>query len=301
MQTLNKTLTDNGIKLWLDGDVQYTVDNSLSSDKKAIRTIDKTIGKTYNFDLASFNKTFDIGSRRVNTLSVVFDELTNFTSFAKKYDFKNISLRSIGTGVNADFNEDNFIDQQTVMNKTTEQLAKIKEDGMSFITSGSNAYILKLADMCLDVPLTSNQYDSTDYSVPFLQMVIRGKVAYAGEAINLTGDTTSAVLSAAQTGANLYYVLADENTDEVTGSAHTDLYSIEYDYYKDSVIETAKKYQEDFAITAGQSITSFKQLQSGVTKTVFANGSISYVNTNNFDVKADGVKIAAKTYIVKKG
>lgn len=302
LKQLATTLSDNGIAFWPDADVQYTSDDGIGSDKKAIRTIDKNIGATYTFDLASFNKNFDIaGSRRVNTLSVVFDELTGFTDFAKKYSINSISLRSIGEGLNADFNEDNFVDQQKAMDDTVAELKKIKEEGISFITNGSNAYILNLADMCLEVPLTSNEYDATDYSVPFLQMVIRGKVDYAGDAINLTGDTQNAILTAAQTGSNLYYMFAGENADEIVDSEYSHLYSIDYSYYKDTMIETVKKYQSDFEITAGQQIKSFKQLQSGVTKTVFENGSVSYVNTNNYAVKADGVSLEAKSYVVKKG
>lgn len=301
LTSLASTLNKEGISFWPDADVQYTADDSIGSDKKAIRTIDKHIGATYAFDLASFNKVYDIGSRRVNTFSVVKDELAGFVNFAKKNSLNSISLRTIGEGVNADFNEENFIDQQTAVDSTVKELKKLKDDGMSLMTSGANAYMFGLADMCLNVPLISNEYDSTDYSIPFLQMVIRGNVNYSGDAINLTGDTTSAVLSAAQTGANLYYVFAGENATEVVDSDFADFYSIDYSYYKDSVIEVVKKYQSDFADTAGQRISSYAQLQSGVTKTVFENGSISYVNINNFAVEADGVSIPAKSYIVKKG
>lgn len=298
---LAKNLSTSGIKFWPDVDIQYTLDNGIGSQTKAIRTIDKAIGKTYEFDLASFNKTFTTGSRRVNTLSVVKDELNSFIDFADKNSLKTFSLRSIGKGVNADFNEENFVDQQTTMDETVAAIKKMKESGKSFITNGANAYILGLADMCLEVPLISNEYDSTDYSIPFLQMVIRGNVEYAGAPINLTGDTGVAILNAAQTGANLYYTFGGKNTDEIVGSDFSNLYSIDYSYYKDSMIETVKKYQSDFAVTAGQKIKDFKQLQPGVTKTVFENGSISYVNMNNYAVKADGVSLKAKSYLVKKG
>ncbi len=298
---LSSDLKKNGIKFWPDADIQYTADSGISSDKKAIRTIDKNIGATYSYNLASFNKSFETGSRRVNNLATVIEELNGVKAFAKENSLNSISLRSVGKAVNADFNEDNFIDQQTVMVKTANELETLKKNKTSFITSGSNAYVLKLADLCLDTPLTSNQYDITDYSIPFLQMVIRGNVNYAGNAVNLTGDVDNAVLLSAQTGANLYYVFAGENADEIVDSSFTNLFSIDYDYYKDSLVNTVKKYQSDFAVTAGQRIKSYTQISAGVTKTVFENGSISYVNTNNYKAKADGITLEAKSYIVKKG
>lgn len=298
---LSKKLSSNGINFWPDVDIQYTLDNSIGSQKKAIRTIDKSIGKTYEFDMASFNKTYTTASRRVNTLSVIKEELNSFVKFADENSLKTLSLRSIGKGVNADFNEEGSTDQQTTMNETVAAIKKIKEGGKSFITSGSNAYILKLADMCLDTPLTSNEYDATDYSIPFLQMVIRGNVEYAGDPINLTGDTDVAVLTAAQTGANLYYTFAAQNAREVANSNFSNLYSIDYSYHKDSMIKTVKKYQSDFAVTAGQTIKDFKVIEPGFTKTVFSNGSVSYVNMNNYAVKFEGIKLEAKSYLVKKG
>lgn len=299
---LVKSLNDINVKFWPDADVQYTVASGLEANTKAIRTISKSIGSVYYYDLASFNQRFDFSvKRRVNTLDVVIDELNYFTDYAKKNSLTNISLRSMGQGLNADFNEDNFVDHQLTIKTTIEQLKKLKNQEISFLTSGANAYMFNLSDMFLNVPLTSNEYDSTNYSIPFLQMVLRGKVDYAGTPMNLTGDTTNAVLRAAQSGANLYYLFGSENTDEIVESDYTDFYSIDYSYYKDYLIKTAKKYQSDFKDTVNQEIVSYIELESGVSKTVFANGSTVYVNLNNFDVTVENISLTAKTYIVKKG
>lgn len=301
LKALTETLSEKGISFWPDADIQYTVASGIGSKRKAIRTIDKKIGQTYEYNLASFNKVYNSDSKRVNTLTVVLDELSSLKKGLKKNDLSTVSFRSLGQGLNPDFNEDNFYDIQTVTEKTVEALKKLKEEGTSFITSGANAYVLKLADMCLDIPLVSNEYDSTDYSIPFLQMVIRGSVNYSGKAVNLTGDTKNAVLLAAQTGANLYYVFAGDNSEEVVNSDFADFFSIDYDYYKDSVIDIVKEYQNSFESTAGQKIKSFENLASGVTKTVFENGVISYVNTNNYEAVADDLTLEAKSYVVKKG
>lgn len=299
---LLKALKDINVKFWPDADVQYTVASGLDANTKAIRTVSKAIGSVYYYDLASFNQRHDYAiKRRVNTLDVMIEELNYFVNYAKKNALSGISLRSMGQGLNADFNEEHFVDHQSTIKATVEQLTKLKEQNISFITSGANAYMLNLADMFLDVPLTSNEYDSTDFSIPFLQMVMRGKVDYASSAMNLTGDATNAVLRAAQTGANLYYLFAAQNIDEVVDSDYTDFYSIDYSYYKDFLIKTAKKYQSDFKDTVNQVIKSYTHLESGVSKTVFENGTAVYVNLNNYDVTAENIQIPAKTYILKKG
>ena len=299
LKKLSGELAKNNIAFWPDVDVQYTLDDD---EDKAIRTIDKNIGATYAFDLASFNKNFEVaGSRRVNNMATVKEEINGLIEFAVNSALKNYSLRSIGESLNADFNEDNFLDQQSTMNQSVEQLKLLNDKGISFITSGANAYVFDYAEMCLNTPLISNQFDSTDLSIPFLQMVIRGNVSYAGAPINLTGDLENAILSAAQTGANIYYTFAGENANEIVDSHFSNLYSIDYTYHKDKMIKTVKKYQADFEITAGQTIADYVELASGVSKTTFENGSVSYVNMNNYEVKVEGIKLAAKSYIVKKG
>ena len=60
------------------------------------------------------------------------------------------------------------------------------------------------------------------------------------------------------------------------------------------------KYQSDLAETAGKKITGFSYITENVTKTDFENGIRVYVNFENTDYTADGIKIPAKSYTAVK-
>lgn len=285
--------------LWYDADVQYTKTGGIGSDSDAIRTIGKSVGKTYSYNLASFTQLPTVTSRRVNNISTVLKELGYFEKYAEKASVSNISLRSIGSSVNADYNEDCFTDNQTAADKTAEALNKLSEKGISIMTAGANKYALSSAEMCLSLPAASNEYDSTDISVPFLQMVLKGSVSYTGKALNLTGDVNEALLYAAQTGSDIYCVLTADNAEELNGSGYDELYSVDYKYYRDTLAERIAEYQTQLKVTAGKKITGFKYLTDEVTETVFENGAKVYVNFGNKEVTAAGVKIPAESYSVK--
>lgn len=285
--------------LWYDADIQYTKADGLGSDSKAIRTIGKSVGATYSYDLASFVQLPTAARRRVNNMSAVLSELEGLTKYAQKNYVSNISLRSLGSGVNADYNEESFKDNQATVKETEQALTKLGEKGISIMTSGANKYTLSSAQICLSVPATSNGYDITDMSVPFLQMVLRGNVSYTGYPINLTGDVNNALLSAAQTGSDIYGVFTIDNSEELNDSPYEELYSTDYAYYKELLSEKLASYQRDFKATAGKRITGFEYLSKDVTKTVFENGIAVYVNFAATEKTVEGVKLPAEGYLVK--
>ena len=186
------------------------------------------------------------------------------------------------------------------MEKTEKALKTLTEGGTRLMTAGSNKYVLNTADICLDTPLISNRYDSTDMSVPFLQIVLRGRVSFAGAAVNLSGNSSEAILQAAQTGADIYYIFTCENSDELTDSNYNAFYSTDSSAHKDELTGMVAKYQSDLAETAGKKITGFSYITENVTKTDFENGIRVYVNFGNTDYTADGIKIPAKSYTAVK-
>lgn len=301
LKSLSDKLDSMNTRLWLDADVQYTRASGLNSGSKAIKTISKAVGTTYSYDLASFTQIFGTAERRVNNVGAVLEEIGYFKNYAEKKSFSSISLRQVGKSVNADFDEDAFADNQTTADKISESINEFKNSGMSIMTSGANKYILNSAEMCLDIPLTSNKYDSTDKSVPFLQAVLRGNVSYAGQPVNLSGNSRDAVLYAAQTGADIYYLLTCNNSDELIESEYSNLYSTDSENYKQELTDEIVKYQSELSATAGQRITRFQYVYDAVTKTTFENNAVVYVNFGTEAAATDGKNIPAKSYVVVKG
>ena len=73
-------------------------------------------------------------------------------------------------------------------------------------------------------------------------MVLHGYVDFTGEAINMEGDVSRALLKTIENGASLYYVLSYENTVDLKESEDfNDYYSVSYSTWKDTI---ESQYQE---------------------------------------------------------
>ena len=300
LDSLRKKLDGLGAVLWYDADVQYMKVSGLNSNTGAIKTISKAVGTTCSYDPATFLQVKSVYERRVNNISAVTAEIEYLSKWAGKNKAYGVSLRSIGKSVNANYDENAFCDNGATVEKTEKALKTLTEGGTRLMTAGSNKYVLNTADICLDTPLISNRYDSTDMSVPFLQIVLRGRVSFAGAAVNLSGNSSEAILQAAQTGADIYYIFTCENSDELTDSNYNAFYSTDSSAHKDELTGMVAKYQSDLAETAGKKITGFSYITENVTKTDFENGICVYVNFGNTDYTADGIKIPAKSYTAVK-
>jgi len=300
---LNQYMQDNGVPFYPDVDVQYSDSKNMfdgfDSRSDAITLINKDKGKMYQFDLASFAMKKSKGTiRYINNINAQNNALAAATSAFLDYKINSISLRLMGQDVNADFNESNIIDRQEAADAIVSNLKSLKKENFSILTEGANAFVLPYIDGCTNVPLTSNQYDNTDETIPFLMMVLSGYVDYSGTALNLSGDVNTDILRAASTGASLYCNFTSQNANEVGDSNYTNLYSTDFNYWKESIISDLSKYQNNFKNVAGQKIVSYEKLQQNVYKTTFENGSYVVVNYGASAVTIDHMQISAKSYFV---
>lgn len=102
-------------------------------------------------------------------------------------------------------------------------------------------------DICLNVPHVSNRMDCTDETIPFLQMVMSGYVQYCGFPLNAEGNTKEAVLRSSSVAAGLNFVLSAQNAEEFRSVEPFDMYSTDFDFWLDKVVEITGEYQKKLA------------------------------------------------------
>ena len=86
-----------------------------------------------------------------------------------------------------------------------------------------------------DVPMTSSNLSLTDETVPFYAQVLQGRVGFSGAAVNLADEPRAAFLQALETGADLAFTVAAENTDELRFSDDSELYAIRFEDWKETI------------------------------------------------------------------
>ena len=208
---------DANVQLYPDFDFAYMqVDELFDSfmlSKDAVKTIDNryTSLRQYSATLQgyiSFHQLAVSPSR----YSKFYEKLIKNYS---KYGITNMSVSTLGTALNSDFDEDDPYNREDNKEYTDEAFADLKKAGYNLMTDGGNAYSWAYVDHILNVSLDSSRFVKSAASVPFIGAVLHGYVQFAGTPLNEESNTAHALLKAIENGAGMYFVLSYQNTNEL--------------------------------------------------------------------------------------
>ena len=153
-----------------------------------------------------------------------------------KYDLAGISVGTLGTDLNSDFDEDDPYNREDSKALTRDLLAQIS-DRYDVMLDGGNAYTFDYADVILGMSMESSKYTRSSESVPFIGIVLHGYVVTTGNAFNMEGDIKTAFLHAIENGSALYFILSYRNTELLKESvSYSKYYSVRYEVWKEEVI-----------------------------------------------------------------
>ncbi|MBE6666696.1 MAG: hypothetical protein E7607_00090 [Ruminococcaceae bacterium] len=149
----------------------------------------------------------------------------------RAYNPVGISVSSLGSYLNSDFDEDepyNRADSKMYTIKAFDFLYH-RLPNTEILTSGGNSYCWKFVDHITDVSLDSSRFAASSASVPFLGMVLHGYVDIAGTPVNMEGNLDYAFLKAVESGASLKFILSYQNTKELKEyETLSKYYSVDY-------------------------------------------------------------------------
>lgn len=147
-------------------------------------------------------------------LAVSTDSMAElYQKFLKKYskfDMNGISVSTMGSDLNSNFDSDNPVIRENSIAGITSLLNTMSET-YSVMTDKGNAYTLKYVDHILNASLDASHFNFSSYAVPFYGMVLHGYVQYAGTPLNFSGSPSYEILRSIESGASLYYVLCAQN------------------------------------------------------------------------------------------
>ena len=166
----------------------------------------------------------------------------NFSQRYLKYENTNISLSTIGSALNSDFDEDEPYNRADAKEFTEEFLATVREDMTGIMSEKGNAYTWKYVDKMLNVSLQSSRSLYASATVPFMGVVLHGSLEFTGSALNMAGDIDYEILRAIESGAGLYFILSYDNTELLKENYMlSKYYSVRYDIWKEELVE---RYEE---------------------------------------------------------
>lgn len=242
-KAINEADDENQIGIFPDFDFAYCSENSLfdalNLKKDAVKTIDNRYSSKRQYS-ATQQKYVSFYSLAISPSR--YDKF--YEKLLKKYgkyDITTMSVASLGTALNSDFDEDDPYNREDSKEFTVKALEAIGEN-YSLMTEGGNAYTWKYMDHIINMDLDSSRYVKSACAVPFVGAVLHGYIQFAGTPLNEEGDASYAILKAIENGASIYFILSYQNTEELKeDELLSQYYSIQYSIWKDDVISYYKE------------------------------------------------------------
>ena len=234
-----------------DFDFQYISEtrifDGVSLGRHVSRMVDNRYAskQIYNAIVGEFESFFN--------MVVTADALDSlYTTFAKRYaryDTKRLSVSTLGSDLNSDFNEDRLLNREEARDRVISVLTRMKDEGgYEIMTSVGNSYALKYAKHLTGVATDSSHFRYSSYAVPFLGMILHGSISYTGTPLNYSGSPEYDLLRAVESGAYPSYILCYENTAYLKEDENLNkYYGVDYTTWFDSVKSTYSMLNEKLA------------------------------------------------------
>jgi len=177
----------------------------------------------------------------------------------------------------SDYNSRNYFARTHMSDDVQRTIKAMNAAGLKTFGEQANDYAAVKLDYIYNTPSASSGFFTLDMDIPFYQMVFKGAAGLSGAAINLAQDPRMEFLKTISTGCSLGYTLcADAEQDVLLGehsAAGSGIYSGLSGQIEGFVAE-ARPFLEKVR-SAG--VVSY-EMTGNVSKTVFDNGVVLYVN-----------------------
>lgn len=229
---------DANLGLYPDFDFAYaerdTLTDSLNAKKDLIKTIDNRYSskRIYSATKQSYVSYFQLAISPSRYSKFYTKLLANYG----QYDINTMSVASLGSALNSDFDEDEPYNREDSKEFTVKAFADLSEN-YSLMTDSANAYSWAYVDHIINADIDSSRYTKSSASVPFLGVVLHGYLQFTGMPLNQEGDPEYTILKSVENGASIYFILSYQNTSELKKTLYlSKYYSINYSIWQDDLI-----------------------------------------------------------------
>ncbi len=153
------------------------------------------------------------------------------------------------------------------------------------------AYLWKYTDAFLDMPLYTSNYMYEDESIPFMSIVLKGVMPMYSEYVNFEANKQEFFLKMVETGTFPSFYITKESSSDLVNTNSSDIYSSQYDVYRDTMIAYARELAEINAKVEGAYIVGHEIRENNVTVVTYGNGVKIYLNYGSSAVQTDGYTI----------
>ncbi|MBQ7848690.1 MAG: hypothetical protein IJ343_03070 [Clostridia bacterium] len=156
-------------------------------------------------------------------------------------------------------------------------------------------------DVYLDMPLDTTSYSFLSAEVPFLPMVISGRIPYYSTWLNFESNTQKALLKLVEYGAYPSWLLTGEDVQPLIHTNSSDVFTAQWNVLLPAMVQTHTVLQALHEAIGGSAMVRHECPAQDVARVTYGNGTTIYVNYRKTDYTVDGLTIPALGYLVEGG
>jgi len=214
------------------------------------------------------------------------------------YHIPGFSFRYAGGYLHSDFFERDQVNRAESMNITQKHFSEVSERGIELLNYSGMAYSLPYSSILSDVVLSSNDYNICDASVPFLPMVLSGRVPFAGKAVNLDNQERENLLKHIETGAIPHFSLIYRDNSITVHTHHDNLFSVHYRNWLEEMKEWSSEVEALKRATGNSPIYRHDILTQEVVRVEYENGTVLIINYGETAYNYQNKTIAGRDYSI---
>lgn len=222
-------------------------------------------------------------------------DLNKFVSSYTKDGVSNLAIGGISNALYSYSYKSRYYSKLDTQDKYA-KLLKSVDDKTNLVLEEPVSYLWKNTDAFLDMPLGSSDYMYVDQEVPFMSMVLKGIIPMYSDYVNFEANKQEFFLQMVEAGVYPSFYLTYENSSKLLYTNSSNLFSTEYDTYKDTIAQYDKELRKVNEVTADALIIDNEKLDNGVTVVTYDNGAKVYVNYSEEAQTVDNVTVNAMSY-----
>lgn len=175
-------------------------------------------------------------------------------------------------------------------------------DGMTLMLSNPAVDAYAYASYLMDIPVTDSGMRVLDASIPFMGMVLNGRMTYSAESSNREStDVFVNIMRAIESNAQPKFTMVYESSSLLTGTKQEDYFAVDYSYWKDQIGTYYAQYCEFYDAVKGADIVGHELYQRNdkLRIVTYSNGVKVYFNYSDLEESIDGVTVPAFSYVVR--
>lgn len=287
---LIKDAAEQAYDIYLYNDALYANPAVQNTTFSAMKRINKR-----RLEIKTYARVYDVLNYLQPTKTVTL--LDKFTDSYTKKGVANLALSGITNNLFSYSNSGNYYNRFDCA-ETYGGLVNTIDAETNLILEKPFQYLWKNTEAFLDMPMGSSNYMYVDEEIPFLSMVLKGILPMYGDYVNFEANKNEFRLQLVESGVFPSFYLTYENSSDLIYTDSSDLYSTQYETYKDEVIAYDKEFRELAQKLEGALILRHEKLQNQVNKVTYDNGTVIYINYSKNAVTADGFTVDAVSYKV---